>query len=127
MSTNKNIKKTKDKIKYLEEKKVSEDKKETSNEFVEEESKVKEIVVKILNIVLWIVLFAWMAICLIDFFNVKNEKDPMFCISKDSIEYDDGNVDVCVGPGYKVFNYERDSYKGIEFTHLFAKDRSAGI
>lgn len=127
MSTNKKTKKTEDEIKDLEEKKIAEDKKEASSEFVEEESKAKEIFIKILNIVLWIVLFAWMAICLIDFFNVRNEKDPMFCISKDTIEYEDGNVDVCVGPGYKVFKYERDSYKGIEFTHLFAKDRSADI
>lgn len=127
MSTNKKTNKKKDETKELEEKKLSEDKKETSDDFVEEESKTKEIVIKVLNIILWLILFAWMAICLIDFFNVRNEKDPIFCISKDVVEYEDGTVDVCVGPGYKVFEYKRDSYKGIEFTHLFAKDRSADI
>lgn len=79
---------------------------------------------RILNVFLWIVLLAWMAICLVDFFRVRNEKKPVFCISKDTIKYDDGDVNVCLGLGYKVFDYNRDSFEAIEFGPFWSSDRS---
>ena len=80
---------------------------------------------KIMNVILWIVLFAWMAICLIDFYNTHQEKEPMFCLKKEVTKYDDGQVRSCLGLGYKVFHYERSSFKAIEFGPFWSKDRTA--
>ena len=104
--------------------------KNESNEKVEEESfdekkDKKSTFQRVMNIILWIVLFIWMGICLIDFFNAHNENDPIFCLSKETVKYDDGQVRICTGLGYKVFNYERASYKGIEYGPFWSSDRSA--
>lgn len=85
----------------------------------------KSVVSKIVNIVLWVVLLGWMGICLVDFYNVHQEKDPKFCISRETIKYDDGTVESCLGLGYKVYHYNRESFYGIEFGPFWSKDRSA--
>ncbi len=92
---------------------------------VNKENGEKSLFSKIMNIVLWIILLAWMAIVLIDYFRVTNEKDAVFCLSKHTTKYDDGNVKVCTGLGYKVYNYNRDSFKAIEFGPFWIKDRTA--
>ena len=39
-------------------------------------------------------------------------------------KYDDGKVTECIGLGYKVYNYDRESFdKGVEFGPLFTKER----
>ena len=78
-----------------------------------------------MNVVLWIVLFIWMGVCLIDFYNVHQEKEPMFCIKTGTNEYEDGNVDWCLGAGYKIYHYNRKSFKAIEFGPFWSKDRTA--
>ena len=78
-----------------------------------------------MNIVLWVVLIIWMGICLIDFYNVHQKKDPMFCLKKETTKYDDGKVDSCTGLGYKIYNYQRKSFNGIEYGPFWSKDRSA--
>ena len=88
-----------------------EEEKETKN--------TKEIINRIINISLWALLLTWMGICLIDFFNTKAGREPMFCIKNDTNIYADGEVDICTGLGYKVINYKRDSYKGIEYGMIF--------
>ena len=112
---------------------MNDDKKKVVEELVnnsdreKEEKKEKEgksLFSKIMNIVLWILLLGWMGICLFDFYNVTNEKEPKFCIKKETTEYEDGTVDSCLGLGYKVYNYNRDSYTAIEFGPFWAKDRS---
>ena len=105
--------------------KVEEKENEMAEDFKEEKNDRKNIIIKILDITLWIVLIGWMAICLYDFYNVKNEKDPKFCIKEEIIQYEDGTVESCLGPGYKVYNYKRDSFNAIEFGPFWAKDRSA--
>lgn len=111
------------------EKKVVKVEEEKDEEFFDEKKTKKDYerstFSKIMNIVLWIVLLAWMAVCLIDFYNVHQEKDPKFCISKETIEYDDGTVESCLGLGYKVYQYNRESFSGIEFGPFWSKDRSA--
>ncbi len=79
---------------------------------------------KVMNIILWIVLLAWMVIVLIDFYSVNREKDPMFCIKESTTQYEDGTVYTCLGVGYKVFKYERSCYGAIEFGPFWSKDRS---
>ena len=89
------------------------------------EEKEKSLFQKILNIVLWIVLFAWMGLCIIDYIVVQSKNDPVFCLKKEVNQYDDGTVKSCLGLGYKVYQYNRDSYSGIEFGPFWIKDRSA--
>lgn len=108
---------------------MEENNKEMNESLKEENKKAKKkprkrIVSRILNTIVGIILLVWMGICLVDFFNVREEKEPMFCISKETIEYEDGTVDSCLGLGYKVYNYKRDSYRGIEFGPFWINDRS---
>lgn len=79
---------------------------------------------KVMNIVLWILLLAWMLVVLVDFYNVSKEKEPIFCIDKNTTEYDDGDVNSCLGLGYKVYRYERSCFSAIEFGPFWGKDRS---
>ena len=98
--------------------------KELKEEFFEEKKDKKSLFNRIMNVILWIVLFIWMGICLIDFFKVHQEEEPIFCIKKDVTKYEDGEVDSCLGLGYKIYNYKRDSFKGIEYGPFWSKDRS---
>ncbi len=79
---------------------------------------------KVMNVILWIILIAWMIIVLIDFYNVNKKTDPMFCISENTEKYDDGEVYSCLGLGYKVYRYERSCFTAIEFGPFWSKDRS---
>jgi len=123
-------KSTEKEVKKPKEKEVKETKKETEEEeFFDKKTskdlKEKSTFSRVMNIVLWIVLFAWMAVCLVDFYNVHQENEPKFCLSKTTTEYSDGTVDTCTGLGYKVFHYKRDSFKAIEFGPIWGKDRTA--
>ena len=89
-----------------------------------EVKKEKSIFSRVLNVILWIILLAWMALCLIDFYNTQNNKDPMFCIKKETIKYDDGKVDSCTGLGYKIYHYNRKSYTAVEYGPFWIKDKS---
>ncbi len=76
----------------------------------------KGTVKKVINVVLWVILFAWMAIVLVDYYKTTKEEKPVFCfINNKTTTYDDGTVDSCMGLGYKIYNYNRKSYKAIQF------------
>jgi len=96
--------------------------KEMDNFMSEDKVSIKEVAFKIWDVVFW-VLFAILAcVWIVDFFRVKAEKQPMFCISKETIEFEDGNVDKCVGLGYTVYEYNRESLdSGIQFGPFFIK------
>lgn len=110
-----------EKEKKVSKKTETEEEKEVKIVYKEKE---KPLFTKIMNIVLWVILLAWMAICLVDFFKVTNEKEPIFCLKKETTVYSDGEVHSCLGLGYKVYNYERESYSAIEFGPFWSKDRS---
>ena len=75
---------------------------------------------KIFDVVFWIVIIGLAIIWLTDFINVKNDKDPVFCISQKTHTFDDGTVEECVGLGYKVYTYDRSSFsKGRQFGPFF--------
>lgn len=75
---------------------------------------------KIFDVVFWIVIIGLAIIWVTDFINVKNDKDPVFCISQKTHTFDDGTVEECIGLGYKVYNYNRDSFsKGRQFGPFF--------
>ena len=106
-----------------EEKPVTE-KKEPKKERPEREG--RSILSRVLNILLWVVLFAWMALVVIDYFHVQNQEKPQFCwFNEHTTSYNDGSVTECTGLGYKVINYDRTSFKAIEFGPFWIKDRTA--
>lgn len=115
-------------VEKTEEKKETKKKKETeeiSEEFVDK--KEKSTFSKVMNIILWVILIAWIGACLFDFFNTKKGNAPTFCISKKTKTYSDGTTTICVGPGYKVYNYKRDSIKAIEFGPIWGKERLSDL
>lgn len=69
-----------------------------------------DIVKKIFDVVFWIVIIGLIIIWITDFINVKNDKDPIFCISQKTHIFDDGSVEECIGLGYKVYTYNRSSF-----------------
>lgn len=86
----------------------------------------KRLISRIVNIVLWVILFAWMALVFVDFLHVKNEEEPQFCMwNKKTTQYSDGKVTECTGLGYKVINYKREDFNAIEFGPFWIKDRTA--
>lgn len=88
-------------------------------EMVKQEKKnqqEKSLFQRILNIVLWVVVLAWMAICVVDFIKVQNEKDPIFCLKKTSIKTGTGSAKVCTGLGYKVYNYDCATKSGKNYS-----------
>lgn len=101
---------------------------EIDDEFLDKKTKKdlseKSMISRAINVLLWVILLAWMSACVWDFINVKTDKDPIFCINKTTTNYSDGTVDTCTGLGYKVFYYKRDSFKGREFGPFWKKDRT---
>jgi len=110
--------------KIIETPKVVEELNEELLDIKVEEKKKNKIFIKILDIILWVVLIAWMIIVVIDYVKVVNQKEPMFCIKEEEIEYEDGTVNSCTGLGYKVYEYNRESYQAIEFGPFWAKVRN---
>ena len=99
---------------------------ETEEEFLDlkkgisKEEKLK----KVLNISLWTILFIWIASCLTDFILVKTDNKPIFCTFSKVKSYEDGDVSSCIGLGYKVYDYKRESISGLEFAPLWGKNKS---
>ena len=84
---------------------------------------IKEIIRKILAIILPIAFFGWIIIVLIDYYNASENKDPSFCLSKETKQYKDGTVQICTGAGYKVYRYNLEDYNAIEFGPFWLEER----
>lgn len=97
-----------------------------SDEFVDEKDKKKSknIILSIFNFILTIVIIGIVGMAVIDFINVNQEKEPMFCIHEEWTQYDDGTVELCVGVGYKVYRYNRESIKGSEFGPFWIEEKT---
>lgn len=107
---------------------------------------MKDKVILGLKIVFILVIVLWIGIVLVDYFNARNVKDPMFCLSQEIKVYNesgkltktmskadfdklsDNERDelsytlVCTGLGYKVYRYHRE-FSAIEFGPFFIKER----
>ena len=59
---------------------------------------------------------------MIDFFRFKDGKDPKFCIKEETKTYENGNVEYCLGIGYKVYNYNLEDYTRREFGPFWMKE-----
>ena len=64
---------------------------------------------KIFDVVFWGCFVILMSVWLTDFFRVKANKKPVFCLSEKTHQFEDGTVNECVGLGYKVYEYHRQS------------------
>ena len=62
---------------------------------------------------------------IIDYFNAKREKEIIFCIKKETINYKDGYTNICTGLGYKVIDYNRESINAIVFGPFYINEKSA--
>ena len=113
----KEIKKEKDEV-VKNNKKEKEDKKE--KEFFEE----KTLSSKIINVVLWVIVFVWMGICLVDYFRTRQNEKPFFTFAKHEEKYSDGIVTRYTGLGYRIHIYERESYMGADYGPFWSKDKS---
>ena len=71
---------------------------------------------KIIHIILWILVIGWIAIIGFDFYQVSNKNDPKLCLNLVVKEYDDGNMYICTGLGYKVYKSTRTS---VNFEYIF--------
>ncbi len=85
---------------------------------------IKDRVVRVLNVLLLLLVIAWAGIVLFDYFNVRGKNQPKFCFWKQETKvYEDGNVESCIGLGYKVITYNRTSYKALEFGPFWITER----
>lgn len=83
-------------------------KKETKNE---KNNDFKAIMKKVWNAFFWcffaIVLIVW----IVDYTNTKSGRDPKFCLVKDTIKTAKGDIDSCLGLGYKIYHYHTTDLK----------------
>ena len=74
----------------------------------------------IFDVVFWVCIIALAVIWLTDFFRMRDDKEPVFCLSKKTHEFEDGTVDECIGLGYKIYDYHRESLNGAhQFSPFF--------
>lgn len=78
---------------------------------------------KVLGRLFWIIVVLFMCLWTFEFYLVRNGKDPMFCIRKNTHNYTDGTTEECIGLGYKVYKYNRNNLYGTEFVSMFASER----
>jgi len=83
----------------------------------------KKILSKVFNILITILLIGWITVLLIDYANVSKGKSAKFCINNTIKDYTDGSVEICTGLGYKVYNYDRQGYKAIEFGPFWMEEK----
>lgn len=75
---------------------------------------------RIFSIVFWTIVAILAFVWITDYIRVRDNKEPNFCISKKTHEFDDGTVKECIGLGYKTYSYNRTSMAtGIELVPFF--------
>ncbi len=84
---------------------------------------MKKIILTIIKVVVLLFLFGWIVIVFTDYFKVRNGKDPLFCLSEQTKEYNDGSNYICNGLGYKMIRYNRECLKATEFGPFIIKER----
>lgn len=77
-----------------------------------------------LKVLVLICLFAWILLVLTDYFKVKNGKDPLFCLSEETKQYEDGSTHICNGLGYKTIRYNRTCLTATEFGPFIIQERT---
>ena len=84
------------------------------------EEKKKSIPRIIFDIVFWVCIVILATVWLTDFIRMNKSKEPMFCLAQKTHKFNDGTVDECIGLGYKIYDYHRDSLDNAhQFSPLF--------
>ena len=79
----------------------------------------------IIKIVVLALIIIWILIFFIDYFRARQSKEPIFCLSEQTKEYEDGTVYSCTGLGYKMYKYDRASIDAsVEFGPFFIQERT---
>ncbi len=79
----------------------------------------------IIKIVVLALIIIWILIFFIDYFRARQAKEPIFCLSEQTKEYEDGTVYSCTGLGYKMYKYDRASIDAsVEFGPFFIQERT---
>ena len=77
-----------------------------------------------LKIAIIVCMFGWIVIVFTDYFRVRQNKEPLFCIHKVEQPYEDGTNTICTGLGYKAIKYNRDCLNASEFGPFIIKERT---
>lgn len=85
---------------------------------------MKKIISTVLKVIVLVILFAWIVIVFTDYFRVRNGNDPMFCLSEETKQYNDGSNYICYGLGYKMIRYNRTCLTATEFGPFIIKERT---
>lgn len=81
---------------------------------------------KIIGIIFTLAVIAWLGLVIMDFFAVKDNKEPRFCLKNTTQNYGTKKTQTCIGLGYKVNKYyENDQLTATEFGPFFIKDKNA--
>ena len=82
---------------------------------------------KILLTLFIVVLVGWLSLILVDYFSIKQNKDPKFCLKTETVKHaDNKKTEICTGLGYKVqYYYNDDQLVASEIGPLFIVDRYA--
>ncbi len=114
----------------VKEAKVVEEKVEetTKEEPKKKEKKNNDVLVVVIkrawDFIFWGIVLLILAFWIVDFVNVKQSKQPQFCIKKETIQLDNGTVDSCLGVGYKVFTYHTTKMENaMEFGPFWSEPR----
>ena len=78
----------------------------------------------VLKIMVTLTFAAWAIMVFTDYFKTRNDKHPIFCLKENTHKYDDGETYECIGLGYKMYDYKRDSITAKEFGPFFIKERT---
>lgn len=78
----------------------------------------------VINALLWIIFLGVIGVITFDTYRVYSNKSPKFCLlKKKTTSYEDGTVEECLGLGYKVINYKRESLNAVEIGPFWIKSR----
>lgn len=90
-------------------------------ETFENGNKKKSIFKIIWNVIFWVFIVLLFTVWIVDFINVKNNREPAFCIKEKVHKYKDGTTTECIGLGYKVYTNKRNDNKTSQFAPFFIK------
>ncbi len=76
----------------------------------------------VLKNIFWICILLTILIVFTDYMMVKSDKEPIFCIKKDTLVKDDYTIYRCTGIVYKYYSITSDSYYSKKFVPIWSKD-----
>ena len=85
----------------------------------------KGLIFKVISTILWIIVFILTAVTVTDYMLVKNEKEPIFCLSRDVKEVSFGKTYICNGILYKYYHTVGDNYVSKKFIPIWNKSEDS--